>query len=298
MLTTMEIGGKIAVARKLKNLSQAQLADQMAVSAQAVGKWERGESMPDIITFQRIAEILGADLNYFVGENTVAAGAAPSAAIPPPTHEIADGDEDPEKPEWNMSMANWVDADFSGLHGLADRFSGANIGKCRFVASEMSGLVIRGNNIEDSDFSRADLSGCRFSGANVSRSVFVECNFRRSVFSRSNINNCDFSGADLTGVTSKWCNIKRAELGGAVLYRTKFMFSQLTETVFTGEITDCSFENCDFARVTFHGAYLRQCFFKNAKLRRAQFVGCQADRLTYAFLKSGHADLTDVVCVE
>ena len=59
------IGSKIAEARKRKNISQAQLAQHLFISAQAVGKWERGESFPDIITFNRLAEILGVDLNYF-----------------------------------------------------------------------------------------------------------------------------------------------------------------------------------------------------------------------------------------
>lgn len=47
------------------NLSQSELAQHVAISPQAVGKWERGESMPDISTLNRLAEILAVDLNYF-----------------------------------------------------------------------------------------------------------------------------------------------------------------------------------------------------------------------------------------
>src|SRR5664279_1823464 len=65
MLNTKMIGNKIAEARKKVNISQAQLAQRLFISPQAVGKWERGESMPDIITFIRLAEIMGVDLNYF-----------------------------------------------------------------------------------------------------------------------------------------------------------------------------------------------------------------------------------------
>jgi transcriptional regulator with XRE-family HTH domain len=65
MLETKKIGNKIAEARKRINISQAELAQRLFISAQAVGKWERGESMPDITTFNRLAEILGVDLNYF-----------------------------------------------------------------------------------------------------------------------------------------------------------------------------------------------------------------------------------------
>ena len=65
MVNAKMIGNKIAEARKKINISQAQLAERLFISSQAVGKWERGESMPDIITFNRLAEILGVDLNYF-----------------------------------------------------------------------------------------------------------------------------------------------------------------------------------------------------------------------------------------
>ena len=47
MLNSNSIGNKIAEARKKINLSQAELAQQVSISPQAVGKWERGESMPD-----------------------------------------------------------------------------------------------------------------------------------------------------------------------------------------------------------------------------------------------------------
>ncbi|HJV78936.1 MAG TPA: helix-turn-helix transcriptional regulator, partial [Paludibacter sp.] len=65
MLNSKSIGNKIAAARKKINLSQADLAQQVSISPQAVGKWERGESMPDISTLNRLAAILGVDLNYF-----------------------------------------------------------------------------------------------------------------------------------------------------------------------------------------------------------------------------------------
>ena len=61
MSLTKNIGNKIAEARRKVNLSQAQLAEKLFISAQAVGKWERGESMPDITTFDRLAEFLGVD---------------------------------------------------------------------------------------------------------------------------------------------------------------------------------------------------------------------------------------------
>src|SRR5690554_3471789 len=110
MLTSVMIGKKIAQARKNNNLSQAQLAQQLSVSSQAVGKWERGESMPDIITFNRLAQILGVDLNYF-SENFHANETASAA------HESVEEQANEsvtkklkKKLGWNMSGGNWVDA--------------------------------------------------------------------------------------------------------------------------------------------------------------------------------------------
>lgn len=65
MLNSKSIGDKIATARKKSNLSQAELAQKILISPQAVGKWERGESLPDITILNRLAEIFGVDLNYF-----------------------------------------------------------------------------------------------------------------------------------------------------------------------------------------------------------------------------------------
>ena len=60
------IGNKIAEARKKAGLSQAQLSQHLFISPQAVGKWERGESLPDIITFHKMSQILGVDLYFFL----------------------------------------------------------------------------------------------------------------------------------------------------------------------------------------------------------------------------------------
>ena len=293
MLSVIEIGERIAVARKLRNLSQAQLAEMLSISAQAVSKWERGESMPDIVTFGRLAEMLGVDLNYFNGGQEV-----PSAmsGLPLPA-DAADGAQ-ARKHGWNMSRGNWADADFSGLHGLAEKMSAANIERCRFVGSELSGLILRGNNIGNSDFSQSDLTKCRFSYANLQGSTFVRCDFSGSEFVRSNVENCDFSGANLTNAVIRWGNLRKIKFSDAVLCGTAFRWGQLTEITFDGVLTDCSFENCDFARVVFEGTTIRNTFFKNSKLKRAQFRSCKADKLSYAFMKSCKADLTEVDIID
>jgi len=53
--------------RKKKRLSQTELAAQLGVTQQAVGKWEAGRSSPDPTTVARIAEILGTTADYLLG---------------------------------------------------------------------------------------------------------------------------------------------------------------------------------------------------------------------------------------
>ena len=291
MLSFVEIGKRISIARKMKDFSQAQLAELLSVSAQAVGKWERGESMPDIITFSRLAEILGVDLNYFSGIGDTVSSAQ-NTPLP--------GGQEATSPKsgWNMSRGNWSDADFSGLNGLAERFSSSNIENCQFVGSDLAGLQLKGNNIQRSDFTSSDLSECRFSGTNFERSIFTECDFHKSEFIRSNIKNCDFNRANLRDAVSKWSQYNKVNFSGAVFIRTAFQYGQLTDIFFDGEIIDCAFENCDFARVEYNSAVIRNTFFKNCKLKRAKFINCKADKLSYAFMKTCKADLSDVKIVE
>ena len=299
MLSVVEIGEKIAIARKMKNLSQSQLATSLSVSAQAVGKWERGESMPDIIMFQNLAETLGVDLNYFSGGQSSPAENQNITNTQAPMAEISAKEEAAVQiPEWNMSSSNWKDMDFSGLGGLAEKFNNANIDNCQFVDSELSGLQLRRNNINYSDFTKSDLKGCTFSNANIQNDVFIDCDLSKSEFIRSNVVESDFTGANLTGIAAKWCNIRRSIFKGASLSGALFNYCQFTDIVFDGKIVNCAFENNDFTRVEFSGAEIRNTFFKNCKLKKAKIINCKMDKLTYAFMKACKADLSDVQMLE
>ena len=53
--------------RKEKGLSQEELADKLAVSRQAISKWERGESLPDTDNLIRLAKLYGVSIDEIVG---------------------------------------------------------------------------------------------------------------------------------------------------------------------------------------------------------------------------------------
>ena len=55
----MQIGEVIRKHRKLKNLTQEEMAVRLGVTAPAVNKWENGNSFPDIMLLAPIARLLG-----------------------------------------------------------------------------------------------------------------------------------------------------------------------------------------------------------------------------------------------
>jgi len=300
-METKMIGCRIAEARKKKNLSQAQLAQNLFISAQAVGKWERGESLPDIITLNRLAKIVGVDLNYFsenfqsaAHETTSIDSLVNQSAEWPSGEQNLPAGKAGNKLSRDMSRGNWVDADFSGLKNLHDKFSSSNMQRCLLIGSEMPGLLLKSNHVVGCDFSGSDLSRSHFQSSNLTNNLFRKCSLKETDFSGSHIGSCDFSGADFTGVTVKSGTFIKNIIADAVWNRTSFMDTQIADIVFDGKLEDCCFENCAFTRVTFRNSTLINTFFKNKSLKRIRFMDCQADRMTYAFLKNGKANLTGI----
>ena len=54
-----QLGSNLVMYRKRSGLTQAKLAEQLNYSDKAVSKWERGESMPDVLTLVQLAELFG-----------------------------------------------------------------------------------------------------------------------------------------------------------------------------------------------------------------------------------------------
>jgi uncharacterized protein YjbI with pentapeptide repeats len=307
MLTTTMIGNKITEARKKISISQAQLAERLFISSQAVGKWERGESMPDIITFNRLAEILGVDLNYFSESYQSAATESDSyrmASVESPVKQSAEltssnavhlpSGKQKKKLSWDMSRGNWMGADFSGLKNLHEKFSSSNMQRCLFIGSNMSGLLLESNNVDSCDFSGSDISSSHIQSSNLANNLFRDCSLKETEFSGSYIMGCDFSGANFTGAAFKSGGFQKNPMANAVWNRTSFNEMHIVDIVFDGTVEDCYFEKCIFKKVTFRNSTLINTFFKNKSLKGIRFIDCQADRMTYEFLKNGKADLTGI----
>lgn len=295
MLNSKSIGDKIAIARKKANLSQAALAQHVSISSQAVGKWERGESMPDITTLNRIAEILSVDLNYFSDNFTSTQN---SSEVTYPAQETASNygiQEEKNSSSWNMSQLNLTDSDFSGLKNLHEKFNSSNILNCKFESADLSGIQLSSNNVESCDFNNANFSRSTIHNSNLDKNNYQNCNLQETAFTKSNIGKCDFTGADLSKAVFKFDNFSHNLMQNVVLNGTSFISIAMEDITLEGNIENCHFEDCSFYAVTFKNATITNTFFKNnRKMKKVEFINCKVDKITYAFLKTNQADLSGV----
>ena len=293
MLSTKMIGEKITEARKKKSVSQAGLAELLFISPQAVGKWERGESMPDIITLNRLAEILEVDLNYF-SENFQSGTNAEKTTPESPNASHSTPKEPAKKIPWDMSKGSWADADFSGLKNLHEKFSSSHMKNCKFIDSDLSGLQLSDNYVLNCDFSGSDISSSRIKSSHMTKNGFKDCLLMTTEFSGSFVSGCDFTGADFSEAVFKSGGFEKNSLENVHWNRVAFREMYLADLLIEGLVEGCYFEHCAFKRVTFQNAVLTNTFFKNRSLKQVKFVNCKADRLTYEFLKNGKADLSGI----
>lgn len=64
------IANNIVKLRKEKKLTQAEFASKINYSDKAISKWERGESVPDIIVLKQISDFFGITVDYLLNEHT------------------------------------------------------------------------------------------------------------------------------------------------------------------------------------------------------------------------------------
>ena len=63
----MTLGENIQTARKAKGLSQEALAEQVGVSRQALGKWEKDTALPSLDNLQALAAVLDVSVDVLLG---------------------------------------------------------------------------------------------------------------------------------------------------------------------------------------------------------------------------------------
>lgn len=63
------IGRNITRLRTVSHLTQAEFAERLNYTDKAVSKWERGESLPDIVVLKQIADMFGVSVDYLLSEH-------------------------------------------------------------------------------------------------------------------------------------------------------------------------------------------------------------------------------------
>ena len=138
------VGASIARLRRERGMTQAELAERINYSDKAVSKWERAESLPDVLTLISLAEQLDTDLNTLIGMS-----AEPAPVSEP---EPAPRSPEPAKPVKKRRTADrgviqqlssilvWVVALF--LYMVLDAFGVKNLWLLFVVAVPANAIVL------------------------------------------------------------------------------------------------------------------------------------------------------------
>lgn len=66
MIEMKPVGERICRSRQEKGLTQITLAEKLGVTSQAISKWERGQSFPDLSRLDELSELLGVAVAYLL----------------------------------------------------------------------------------------------------------------------------------------------------------------------------------------------------------------------------------------
>ena len=272
MLNTKIIGNKIAEARKKINISQAQLADRLFISPQAVGKWERGESMPDITTFSRLAEILGVDLNYFSDNFKSDNDGTVLKTIVDSTEDNENSRQEDEKPSDEQEQ---LLTDFSASNLTESDFAGVTLHKGKFESSALRGSDFTGADLTGSKFASSDLRDANFDGTNLTDCKFTTlvlkgASFHQSILVRTNFNKLELTGAKFSDVKFIDVNLIACDLRKAIFEKCTFSGVDFKHSDLRGLCLDGQI----FNGVKFDGAALNKFLLKEPHSKMYLFVRC------------------------
>lgn len=259
------IGEKIAIARKNKNMTQTDIAGKIKITPQMVSKWERDESLPDIITLKRLSEILEVSVSYFYDE----------------------ADEDDA----------FITSCSSKTINAKKR---ANLNEHRWDCNDFTNSDLTDFEFRYARFVKCNLTGCDITDKNLSYTEFISCNLTKTVFKNSKLlridilagylHSTDFSEAKLNKSDFKKCDIKEADFTNAVFNKTDFEDSVMEKVEFKG----ATLKGCSFKRHKFKQCHFVNTVFDKCKLKDVTFEDCTASRLSYNFLLACKADVSGV----
>jgi uncharacterized protein YjbI with pentapeptide repeats len=294
-MESKSIGSKIAKARRKINISQAQLAERLFISPQAVGKWERGESIPDITTFNRLAGILGVDLNYF-SENFPSTN---DATTPSPTLE----------PQLltNFNGSDLPKSDFTGVIAHQRKFNGSALRGSNFAGADLTGSSFTSSDVRETNFDGTNLTDCILSTIDLTDASFNKTILVRTKFSKSVLSQAKFTDATLIDVKLTMTDLKKTIFENCVFNGVDFKYSDLRAQCLDSQtFIGVKFDKSTLNEATFNGATLKNVSFRPTyaltnkyyrAIKTIRFDGAMMDKLTYAALKGMGAELSKVTVI-
>jgi uncharacterized protein YjbI with pentapeptide repeats len=305
------IGSKIAKARREANMSQAQLAQGLFITPQAVGKWERGESIPDIVTMNRLAEILGVDLNYFSANFRHEEGEIIAKAVIEVGEQKEEGGNDSSSPERpllaNFSGRNLLESDFSGVTAHSRKFNGSALRGSDFAGADLTGSSFSGSDVREANFDRANLTDCIFPASDLSDATFNQTILMRTEFSASALVGAKFVDAKLADAKLTKTDLRKTIFENCTFEGVDFKHSDLSGLRLDGQtFIGVKFSNAALTEATFNGSTLKNVSFEPTfaltnkyykAIQTINFDGAAMDKLTYAALKGMGAELAKVMVI-
>lgn len=268
-METRMIGSKIAEARKKINISQAQLAKRLYISPQAVGKWERGESMPDIITLNRLAGILDVDLNYF-------------------SDNIEFGISETDTKKSSVTDIDQTVQDANNISNSSERQVKINLNAIDLQKSDFAGVILHKGK-----FKVSPLTGANFAGADLTGSSFEVSDAREANFDGANLTDCNFSIFDLAGASFNRSILVRTSFNTLGLDRTRFVDVKMTDVKMSmTDLRKTIFENC-----IFDGVHFKLSDLRGLSLRGNTLIGVKFDKSSLNDVSFRGATLKDVTFI-
>lgn len=165
----------------------------------------------------------------------------------------------------DLSQANLIGADLSGLDLRGARLTGAML----------ESADLRGTNLEGCDLAGAVLVGAQLDGASL-----AHCRLQQANLAAVRAASLRLTGADLTDA-----NLGQVQLSGSDLSGVTLLRAQLPQTRLEG----CNLRGASFAEIMWHEASLtdcdlgetqwRQCLLLDATLTRSRWQGARLDRV-------------------
>lgn len=297
-MDTNRIGHKIAEARKQKNMSQAQLGQLLFISPQAVGKWERGESLPDVLMLGRLAEVLEVDLNYF-SDNfrpvTMSSKGEPEAPVL--SRDLLT----------NFSGNQLSETDFAGVIAHQRRFHGSAMHGANFSGADLTDSSFSSCNMQETIFDKANLTDCTLSTNDLAGASFDQTLLIRTEINKSHLAQVTFTKVEFTGARLGYLDLRKTVFEECSFTNMDFKYCDLRGLCFDGQVfTDVKFDRSALNEASFKGATFQNVSFRPTyaltskyyrALRTICFEEAQMDKLTYAALQGVGADLSGVTTI-